>query len=165
MLFNSMAFQGTVIHWARDHRVHHKYSETDADPYNSTRGFFYSHVGWLMVRKHPHVLEASKKIDISDLYADPILRFQKKHYFVLMPLLCFIMPTVVPILFWEETLLYSWCVPACMRYIIALNATWCINSFAHMFGNRPYDKRISPVQSLFVSVVCAGEGWHNYHHV
>lgn len=36
-IFNTMAFQDCVIHWARDHRVHHKYSETDADPHNATR--------------------------------------------------------------------------------------------------------------------------------
>lgn len=36
-VFNTMAFQDCAIHWARDHRVHHKYSETDADPHNATR--------------------------------------------------------------------------------------------------------------------------------
>ena len=38
-----------------DGRVHHKFSETDADPHNAKRGFFFSHVGWLLVRKHPQV--------------------------------------------------------------------------------------------------------------
>lgn len=27
MLTNSMANQGSIFHWARDHRVHHKYSD------------------------------------------------------------------------------------------------------------------------------------------
>jgi stearoyl-CoA desaturase (delta-9 desaturase) len=53
MLFNSIANQGPIYHWARDHRVHHKYSETDADPHNATRGFFFAHMGWLLVKKHP----------------------------------------------------------------------------------------------------------------
>lgn len=30
MIFNTIAFQDAAMHWARDHRVHHKYSETDA---------------------------------------------------------------------------------------------------------------------------------------
>ena len=34
MLNTSIANQGTIYHWARDHRVHHKFSETDADPHN-----------------------------------------------------------------------------------------------------------------------------------
>lgn len=41
--------------WVRDHRQHHKYSDTDADPHNASRGFFFSHVGWLMSKKHPLV--------------------------------------------------------------------------------------------------------------
>jgi len=52
MLFNSIANQGSIYHWSRDHRVHHKYSETDADPHNATRGLFFSHMGWLLVKKH-----------------------------------------------------------------------------------------------------------------
>lgn len=40
-----------------------------------------------------------------------------------------------------------------------------VNSVAHMYGNRPYDKRISPVESLPVAIGALGEGWHNYHHV
>jgi len=40
VIMNTIAFQNDVIEWARDHRVHHKYSETDADPHNALRGFF-----------------------------------------------------------------------------------------------------------------------------
>jgi stearoyl-CoA desaturase (delta-9 desaturase) len=58
--------------------VHHKFSETDADPHNATRGFFFSHVGWLLVRKHPDVREKGKTIDMSDINADQIVMFQKK---------------------------------------------------------------------------------------
>ena len=34
MLLCSIANQGSIYHWARDHRTHHKFSETDADPHN-----------------------------------------------------------------------------------------------------------------------------------
>lgn len=36
-VFQTSAYGLSVIDWARDHRVHHKYTETDADPYNATR--------------------------------------------------------------------------------------------------------------------------------
>jgi len=49
-IFNTIAFQDCVIHWARDHRVHHKYSETDADPHNATRGFFFHTLDGFYVR-------------------------------------------------------------------------------------------------------------------
>ena len=34
MFCSSLANQGTIYHWTRDHRVHHKNSETEADPHN-----------------------------------------------------------------------------------------------------------------------------------
>lgn len=67
-----------MIEWARDHRVHHKFSETNADPHNAKRGFFFSHVGWLMCRKHPDVVQKGKGIDMSDLQNDKLLQFQRK---------------------------------------------------------------------------------------
>ncbi len=78
MMVHVRCQQNDIYEWARDHRVHHKYSETDADPHNATRGFFFSHVGWLLVKKHPDVLNKGKTIDLSDLWADPIIRFQRR---------------------------------------------------------------------------------------
>lgn len=78
VFLNSFLTQNCLYVWVRDHRQHHKYSDTDADPHNANRGFFFSHVGWLMSRKHPKVIEFGKKIDMSDLEADPMIMFQKK---------------------------------------------------------------------------------------
>ena len=75
MLF---VLQNDIIEWARDHRVHHKYSETDADPHNAKRGFFFAHIGWLMVRKHPDVKVKGKDLNYDDLYKDPVLIVQRK---------------------------------------------------------------------------------------
>lgn len=58
--------------------VHHKYTETDADPHNAARGFFFSHMGWLMLKKHPEVVAKGNAIDMSDIRADPIVMFQKR---------------------------------------------------------------------------------------
>jgi len=160
---NTLAFQDAVLDWARDHRVHHKYSETDADPHNATRGFFFSHVGWLLCRKHPEVKTKGKNIDLSDLYEDPILRFQKRYYLLVMPLTAFIVPTAVPMYFWNETFLNAFAVNL-FRYTLTLNATWLVNSAAHMYGHKPYDKYINPAENLTVAILAMGEGWHNYHH-
>lgn len=78
VFLQTMAGQNSIWEWVRDHRQHHKYSDTDADPHNSTRGFFFSHMGWLMSRKHPKVIEYGKRIDMSDMEADPYIMFQRK---------------------------------------------------------------------------------------
>ena len=102
MIMNSIANQGSIYHWARDHRVHHKHSETDADPHNATRGFFFSHVGWLFVKKHPEVNRAGRELNFTDLAADPIVMFQKKldPWFALY--MCYVMPAQVANYFWGE---------------------------------------------------------------
>ncbi|XP_068610843.1 acyl-CoA desaturase [Brachionichthys hirsutus] len=161
---NSMAFQNDIYDWARDHRVHHKYSETDADPHNASRGFFFAHIGWLLVRKHPDVIEKGRKLELKDLLADGVVMFQKRHYKLTVVLVCFLMPMLVPFYLWGESLWVGYFIPAVLRYALVLNATWLVNSAAHIWGNRPYDVTINPRENKFVTFSTIGEGFHNYHH-
>ena len=39
-----------------------------------------------------------------------------------------------------------------------------VNSLAHVWGERPYNPKLSAVQNVIVAVITFGEGWHNYHH-
>ncbi|KAK0399266.1 hypothetical protein QR680_002967 [Steinernema hermaphroditum] len=164
MILQSMAFQNDVIEWSRDHRCHHKWTDTDADPHNVNRGFFFSHMGWLLVRKHPKITEKGKKLDLSDLFNDPILTFQRKYYLPLVALSCFLLPTWVAVWGWGENALVGLYTVALFRYCWTLHATWFINSAAHRFGYRPYDVNITPVESVWTTVAALGEGGHNYHH-
>lgn len=81
LVMQTATAQDPIINWVRDHRVHHKFSDSDSDPYNAKRGFFFSHIGWLFLKKHPDVIEAGKKIDISDVTGDRWLQIQKKFVF------------------------------------------------------------------------------------
>lgn len=151
-------FQNDLYEWTRDHRVHHKYSETDADPHNVNRGFFFAHVGWLMCKKHPEVFLRGKSVDCSDLLQDPVIRFQKACYVPLVAIICFYMPMVLPYYLFGESYLNGFFVAGMTRYVLSLNFTWLVNSAAHIWGNKPYDKNISPVENAFVSLVAIGEG-------
>eukprot|EP00794_Sanderia_malayensis_P020019 gene20021-21980_t len=162
-IFNSMAGQNHIYEWARDHRVHHKYSETDADPHNAKRGFFFSHIGWLLMKKHPDVKTQGNKINFDDLNEDRVVMFQKKYYKPLTLLFNVLLPTALPIL-WHESVWNAYFICFALRYVLGLNVTWTVNSIAHMWGNRPYDKFINPAENMFVAVGAMGEGYHNYHH-
>ncbi|XP_025993436.2 (11Z)-hexadec-11-enoyl-CoA conjugase [Solenopsis invicta] len=164
MIFNTIAFQDDIYQWVRDHRVHHKFTDTDADPYNVRRGFFFSHMGWLLVRKHPDVKNKGATVDCSDVAQDPIVAFQRKWYLYLMPFCCFIVPALIPWLVWNESLWYSSHV-AVFRYCLGLHCTWTVNSIAHIWGMKPYNKSLTAAENIVVSIVAVGEGWHNYHHV
>ncbi|KAK7603853.1 hypothetical protein V9T40_003852 [Parthenolecanium corni] len=165
LILYSAAGMNSIYDWVRDHRVHHKYSETDADPHNANRGFFFAHVGWLMQKKHPEVIRRGKTIDMSDITNDPLLRFHTKYFLFFKIIMCFVLPIWVPMYFWQECFLYAFCSQALLRYMWILNVTWSVNSFAHIWGQKPYDKRIQPVENIGVSIAALGEGWHNYHHV
>ncbi|KAJ8688587.1 hypothetical protein QAD02_024382 [Eretmocerus hayati] len=157
--------QYSAMYWIRDHRVHHKFSETNADPVNSRRGFWFSHCGWLTMKRHPEVLRKGRQIDFSDCYEDPVIAFEEKYFEILRPVVGFLLPTLVPVYFWNESWYWAIISVVFMRYAYSVNCTWSINSFAHMFGSKPYDKSIAPAQNFLMSLATGGEGWHNYHHV
>ncbi|GAB0096568.1 Acyl-CoA desaturase [Sergentomyia squamirostris] len=161
----TIAGQRDAYTWAHDHRVHHKYSETDADPHNAKRGFFFAHVGWLVLTPHPEVVAKRKIIDMSDLETDQIVMWQKKLYVPLFALLAIAMPVFVPWYFWQEDLWISFWTMFNLRFCTTLNIAFFVNSAAHMWGQRPYDKSINPAENLAVALAALGEGWHNYHHV
>lgn len=163
MVCNCIAGQNDLIEWCRDHRLHHKTSETDADPHNSNRGWFFAHIGWLLQRKHPKVIEMGRKLDLSDLYADPVLRFQKRHYMPLALTLGLILPVAVCHYYFDQSLWDSLCFGV-WRYVTSLHCTWFVNSAAHIWGSQDYDSSIEPRESGLVSLGALGEGFHNYHH-
>lgn len=158
----SMAHQNSVITWVRDHRMHHKYDGTNADPYSIHRGFFFAHIGWLMCKKHEDIKTKGEGLDLSDLYNDPILRFQHRYHVPLMMIACFVIPTLLPMV-WDETFKNAFFLNM-LRFIAVVHSSSLINSWAHKWGNKPYNKSINATQSAILGLIAAGEGWHNYHH-
>lgn len=63
-----------------------------------------------------------------------------RYYLFLMPIACFILPTLIPVYFWGETLKNAWFVATMFRWTFVLNVTWLVNSAAHLYGDHPYDK-------------------------
>ncbi|KAL7688529.1 putative acyl-CoA desaturase [Plasmopara halstedii] len=163
MLCNCLANQGTIFHWCRDHRVHHKYSDTRADPHDSGRGFFFSHMGWLLVKKDPQVLEAGTKLNYDDLWADWTVVMQEKLNPWGQLFMCFVFPTIVGVQLVGEDWKNALFILGFLRYVTVLHATWLVNSAAHFYGYQIYDN-IPPRENWFVSLWAMGEGWHNWHH-
>ena len=84
-------FEGSIAWWARRHRAHHRYTDTDLDPYNAHRGFFYSHIGWMIFkprRKPGHT-------DVSDLRQNPVVKLQHRYYLPLALIMAIVVPTTI----------------------------------------------------------------------
>ena len=163
MLCNSVCNEGSIYWWCRDHIMHHKYSDTDADPYNSNRGLFFSHMGWVCMDKHQKLLDKSKEHDFSHLLKDRVVLFQYKLDPFLRYFMCFVLPTIYGHICYQDWKIGLF-IFGFLRWIITLHSTWTVNSFAHYAGSRQYNDNIKPTNNWLVSIASGGEGWHNYHH-
>ncbi|MGO3640548.1 MAG: fatty acid desaturase, partial [Psychrobacter sp.] len=78
LLGSTLAVQGSAFDWVSGHRSHHRHVDDRLDdPYSAKRGFWFSHIGW-MLRNYP-----SGKFDyknIPDLTRDKTLQIQHKYY-------------------------------------------------------------------------------------
>ncbi|CAH2087354.1 unnamed protein product [Euphydryas editha] len=158
------AGQNSVKQWVLDHRVHNKYSDTDADPHNASRGLLFSHIGWLMMKKNDQVLMRGKQIDISDITEDPVLRFFDKNFIHFKLLFCFILPFYINVYLlgetWQCAIAWQWFI----RFVTLFHSELTVNSLAHAYGYKPYNKDIVPTENSLVSIFTFGDGGHNFHH-
>lgn len=92
------AVQGSIKWWSRGHRAHHRYTDTKLDPYSAHEGFWWSHIGWMLIKPRGKIGVA----DISDLTRNKVVRWQHKNYLALLALAGFIAPTVVAGLGWGD---------------------------------------------------------------
>ena len=76
-----MAFGGATaaqkgpLWWAGHHRHHHRYSDTELDLHSPLKGFWWSHVGWILCDKN----NDWNPDDIKDFAKYPELRWLNKH--------------------------------------------------------------------------------------
>lgn len=160
MLMGSGAVEGSVRWWSRDHRAHHKFVDTEKDPYAIIYGFFYAHIGWMLVKQDK---EKIGRADIKDLDADPILRFQHKWYLPIAVLTAFVIPTLVCGLGWGD---YwgGYFIAGVARLVFVHHSTFCVNSLAHWVGDATYTDGHTARNSIFTAFCTLGEGYHNFHH-
>ncbi len=163
VFFGTAALEMSVIEWAFDHRNHHRYTDTDKDPYSIKKGFWYAHILWLFYNRG--VEEGKPEVDfkkVNDLWKDPFLRFQYKYFTLFAIFTAFIFPGLVASLwgdFWGGVL-----IAGLVRSVIVHHGTFCINSVCHSIGKRPYSLEESARDSWISALLTYGEGYHNFHH-
>ncbi len=144
--------QKGVLWWASNHRHHHRYSDTDLDLHSPRKGFWWSHVGWILADKY----KATNYDGIKDFNKFPELRFINKHDWIApwtFGLAAFLIggwSGLVVGFFWSTVLLW--------------HSTFLVNSAAHVFGKRRYETDDTSRNSLVIALLTGGEGWHNNHH-
>lgn len=145
--------QKGVLWWASHHRLHHKMSDKPGDVHSMSRdGFFWSHVGWILSEEH----DATDEKRISDLTRFPELRWLDRFYLVPVVGLCVLLVLAGG---WKA-LFWGYFVSTVMLW----HGTFTINSLCHFIGKPRYATGDDSKNSLMLSLVTLGEGWHNNHH-
>jgi stearoyl-CoA desaturase (delta-9 desaturase) len=154
------AAEGSIRWWSRGHRAHHRYTDTEKDPYSVRKGLLYSHMGWMVFKQNPKRIG---RTDISDLNEDPIVVWQHRNYIKCVFTMAILFPTAFCGLVWGDWLggfIYA----GILRVCFVQQATFCVNSLAHWLGEQPFDDRNSPRDHVVTALVTLGEGYHNFHH-
>jgi stearoyl-CoA desaturase (delta-9 desaturase) len=158
LLFGAATFQHSVLSWASDHRRHHQHIDRDGDPYNIRRGFFWAHIGWLLVNDH----KPERFGNVPDLVADPLVRFQHRFYMPIAIVMGFGLPLAVGAAIGHPWGCLLWA--GVIRTVVGHHSTFLVNSLAHTLGTRPYSLAVSARDSVVTALLTFGEGYHNFHH-
>ncbi|MDZ8226211.1 MULTISPECIES: acyl-CoA desaturase [unclassified Nostoc] len=153
VFFGTLSCQGGPIEWVGTHRIHHLHSDTDADPHDSNKGFWWSHMDWLI---HYCPAHADVPRFTKDIAEDPVYQFLEK-YFILIQVALGVLLLLLggwPFVIWGIF----------VRIVWVYHCTWLVNSATHKFGYRSYDSGDQSTNCWWVAVLVFGEGWHNNHH-
>ena len=160
-LGGAFSVQNSILHWSSDHRKHHRYvDDNEKDPYSAKRGFWFSHIGWMLREYQQDTVNDYD--NVRDLQRDKIVMWQHKHYLQLLLLMNFGVPLAFGLItghVWESLLLVG-----VLRLVISHHVTFFINSLAHMWGKQPYSDQNTAKDNPIVAFLTYGEGYHNYHH-
>jgi stearoyl-CoA desaturase (delta-9 desaturase) len=159
VLIGSAAFQGSVLQWSTDHRRHHRYVDTDSDPYSINKGFWYAHIFWMFTKdQHPEAQNWAK-----DLEKNRWIALQHKYYALIATFMGFIVPGLVGMAlgfgFWGGLI-----IGGLLRIVACQHSTFLINSLAHTVGKQTYTEKHTARDSFICAVLTFGEGYHNFHH-
>ncbi len=155
--FGALACQNGPIKWTAHHRMHHAYSDTTKDPHNAKRGFWWSHMGWMMFWNDnidpPEIVNKWTR----DINENRYYRFLDNNYIKIQIALGL---TFLALGGWSWVF---WGV--FFRLVLVYHVTWFVNSASHMFGYKNFllEKDLS-TNCWWVGLLAMGEGWHNNHH-
>jgi stearoyl-CoA desaturase (delta-9 desaturase) len=147
------SLQKGPLWWAAHHRVHHRWSDTPRDLHSpKQRGFWHSHVGWILSPEH----DATDLALVPDLARYPELRWLNRYHWapaLALTLACYALDGLRGVV-WGMG----------VSTVVLWHCTFTINSLAHVWGSRRYETTDTSRNNLVLALITMGEGWHNNHH-
>jgi len=153
----ALALQGGPIFWVSGHRQHHLYTEdADKDPYAASRGFWWSHMLWLLYPRAQFFKRETYQKYAPDLARDPYYRWLDNNFLLLQIPLGLVLFALGG---WSFVIYGS-----ILRAVLLWHSTWLINSATHMTGYRSFEVEDGSRNLWWAALLTYGEGWHNNHH-
>lgn len=153
----ALSLQGGPIFWSAGHRLHHAYTEDwDKDPYSAQRGFWWSHLLWMIYPRSEFFDTASYSRYAPDLMRDPYYRWLDRNFLWLQLPLTLILYTLGN---WSYVIYGIF-----VRTVLLWHTTWFINSVTHLWGYRTFTSNDNSRNLWWAALLTYGEGWHNNHH-
>lgn len=148
--------QGSPLIWVANHRIHHQHSDEPGDVHSPRKGFWYSHLLWIMD-------DNSTDPDAYHKYCKDLTADRYYHWLVRYRLV----PQLVAVLLCGFVL--EWAAVPCVFFLPVvcwMHSTYAVNSFCHhdWFGSRMFETRENSRNVWWVGLIALGEGWHNNHH-
>ncbi|PRQ52695.1 putative acyl-CoA desaturase [Rosa chinensis] len=152
-----LSLQGSPIEWVSTHRIHHQFTDTWDDPHSPIKGFWYSHIGWL-VDYHsrfgtPDTLEFKNVGDLKKQWYYRFIHCTYPYHSVALGILLYA-GGGLPFLVWGMG----------VRTVFLLHITFSINSICHIWGKQVWNTGDLSRNNWLLGLLAHGEGWHNNHH-
>ncbi|EMQ2875773.1 fatty acid desaturase [Vibrio navarrensis] len=158
----AFSLQNSILHWSSDHRRHHRHvDDFDKDPYSASRGFWFSHIGWML--RHYNQESYSDYTNCRDLQKDPIVMWQHRYYVPLAIATNLGIPLLLGAL--HQDYVGMLLVVGALRLVLSHHSTFFINSLAHIWGSQPFTDKNSARDNGILAIFTFGEGYHNFHHI
>jgi len=153
----ALALQGGPIFWVAGHRLHHAFTEDEIkDPYSARKGFWWSHMLWLIYPQSQFFDYNQYKKYASDLASDPYYCWLNRNFLLLQ------IPLAIGLYLLGGFSCLIW--GMFVRSVILWHSTWLINSATHMWGYRSFTTEDNSCNLWWAAILTYGEGWHNNHH-
>ncbi len=157
LFFGAGALEQSALLWSSQHRDHHRYVDTDRDPYNIKQGFWYAHIGWMLFWH-----EKPTTVNVEDLRANALIMHQHRYYLSWAITAGVFLPLAIGAV--TGHLLGAFLLGVVGRLTLVHHSTWSINSICHTFGKATYDIDATARDHWLVAFLTNGEGYHNFHH-
>ncbi len=141
--------------WMSTHILHHHHVDTELDPYNIKRGFWWAHFEWIILAPVPPIVLPAR------LHDNPVVEWQEKNYYIVSTIINLLIPIALAVAagapWWGGALVSA------LRLVFSSHVVYSVNSVCHKWGTRAYSTENS-ARDVWWFPFALGEQYHNYHH-